>query len=244
MEFLNREECLSKLREYIYSGKKTLKTPELTPNFLGHVYELLWLERSLFFYGGASGDGAKRSLKVPFQSMLELVEALLLWNTTNFIPTNTLAAFLKRLLRIAVQGGCLAFQMWLVPFLFNVFKKYGTCILFLIHAAEPGDVLPPTKLVSTDPFLETEHDPTKTQAMQSSLWEVELLTRHYFPKVASFTQILHENFKGRQEFGLDKYARKTDAFYLQEVLELAAKEQQRFDAWPLAPILPDDILWT
>lgn len=45
-----------------------------------------------------------------------------------------------------------------------------------------------------DPYLADEQDPLKTQAIDSSLWEVSSLRRHYVPSVSTLAKIFEEAF--------------------------------------------------
>ena len=210
MEYLGRDECLAKLRDYIYSGKKILKAPELTPNFLSHVYELMSLEKSLFISGGLLLDNSGKPVhaaRIAYESFFSMLA-----------PVN--------------------FQMWLFPFMFNIFKKYGNYLMFLIH--QDANIEQPL-LIDIDPFLEDQMDPSSTLADKSSLWELDLLTHHFYPKISSFTKILSENFKGRLAFPLEKYTKKTAYHYFEDTLSSARDEKQGYDYWPMNQEIPRDI---
>ena len=237
MEYLDRVECLQKLRDYLYSGKIILKAPELTPNFLDHVYELLWLERSLIIQGGHFLDDDGKliaSKKTAYEGLLVLIEAILLRNSENFIPRPVLASYLKRLSRFSLVAN-VNYGMWLFPFLFNIFKKYGNAIMFMIHQ-DPEICSSSSRvsmLVLQDPFLEEVQNPANTKVEESSLWELDVMTHHFFPKISSFTKIMNENFKGRLAFPLDKYTRKTPGYYLQDTISSAREEKQGYTSWDI-----------
>ena len=46
--------------------------------------------------------------------------------------------------------------------------------------------------VETDPFLENETDPLKTNAIESSLWELETLQQHVLPKVSKTVSFINK----------------------------------------------------
>jgi U3 small nucleolar RNA-associated protein 19 len=48
-----------------------------------------------------------------------------------------------------------------------------------------------------DPFDMDEEDPMFTDAIESSLWEIETLQNHYHPNVATLTKIISEQFTKR-----------------------------------------------
>lgn len=46
-------------------------------------------------------------------------------------------------------------------------------------------------LAAGDPFVDNEDDPLKTNAMASSLWELEILQNHVSPKVSTFVSFIN-----------------------------------------------------
>lgn len=46
--------------------------------------------------------------------------------------------------------------------------------------------------VSVDPFLEKEPDPLKTNALESSLWELETLQQHVLPSVSKAVSFINK----------------------------------------------------
>jgi U3 small nucleolar RNA-associated protein 19 len=48
-----------------------------------------------------------------------------------------------------------------------------------------------------DPFDMTEPDPILTEAIESSVWELEALQNHYHPNVATLAKIISEQFTKR-----------------------------------------------
>jgi hypothetical protein len=51
-----------------------------------------------------------------------------------------------------------------------------------------------TKTVGWDPYVFEEKDPAKSNALQSSLWEIVALQNHYMPSVSRFTKLLESDF--------------------------------------------------
>lgn len=45
--------------------------------------------------------------------------------------------------------------------------------------------------MAADPYLENEKDPTKSQALDSSLWEIQMLQNHVLPRVASMAHFIN-----------------------------------------------------
>lgn len=55
-----------------------------------------------------------------------------------------------------------------------------------------------------DPFDAEESDPTRTNAIESSLWEIETLQSHYHPNVAAIARIISEQFT-KQAYNLEDF---------------------------------------
>ena len=94
------------------------------------------------------------------------------------LPGHLVAAFCKRLCRAALSGpptGCL-FVLALVS---NLLRKHPECSCLIDR--DSSDEM-------ADEYLPEEHDPTKAKALQSSLWELQALERHYFPPVATLAK--------------------------------------------------------
>ena len=90
------------------------------------------------------------------------------------LPAHVVAAFCKRLLRASLHAppsGCL-FALALCS---NLMRKHPECAC-LIH--RDGDEM-------EDKFNAETNDPTKAHALESSMWELEVLRKHYFPAVST-----------------------------------------------------------
>lgn len=55
-----------------------------------------------------------------------------------------------------------------------------------------------------DPFDPEEPDPTLTNAIESSLWEIETLQSHYHPNVAAIAGIISEQFT-KQSYNMEDF---------------------------------------
>ena len=55
-----------------------------------------------------------------------------------------------------------------------------------------------------DPFNMEEQDPMETDAIESSLWEIETLQFHYHPNVATLAKIISEQFT-KQSYNLEDF---------------------------------------
>ncbi|GMF02824.1 unnamed protein product [Ambrosiozyma monospora] len=110
-----------------------------------------------------------------------------LFMTSTHLSSAMVASFIKRLARLCLTcppAGIIS----VIPFIYNLLKRHPTCML-LIHA--PDDV---SGEGYVDPFDEDELDPAKTNALESSIWELECMMGHYHPNVASLAKILGQKF--------------------------------------------------
>jgi U3 small nucleolar RNA-associated protein 19 len=94
------------------------------------------------------------------------------------LPAHLVAAFCKRLCRAALSGpppGVL-FVLALVS---NLLRKHPECAC--LYDRKSSDEM-------TDEYLPHEDDPAKAKALQSSLWELDVLERHYYAPVATLAK--------------------------------------------------------
>ncbi|CCG85137.1 Putative uncharacterized protein [Taphrina deformans PYCC 5710] len=105
-------------------------------------------------------------------------------NSTH-VSANLLASFIKRMSRLSLTAPPAAIVI-IIPLTYNLLKKHPS-LMPLIHRVETLDQV-------GDPFDAAEVDPSKTGALESSLWEMASLTSHYHPNVATLAKILGEQF--------------------------------------------------
>jgi U3 small nucleolar RNA-associated protein 19 len=74
----------------------------------------------------------------------------------------------------------------IIPFIYNLLKRHPTCMV-LIHSTKATEE-------SNDPFRMEELDPYECQAIDSSLWEVQTLSQHYYANVSTLAKIFGEQF--------------------------------------------------
>ena len=136
-----------------------------------------------------------------------LVAKSLLYNP--MLPAHVVAAFLKRLTRCALSGP-IPGTLFVLTLASNLLKKHPECYC-LIHRggnegveAAPGQGTTTTTMMTADPedsaasstttmmiqdaFVADEDDPVECCALQSSLWELAVLERHYHPAVATLAK--------------------------------------------------------
>ena len=117
--------------------------------------------------------------------------------SSTHLPAALVASFIKRLSRLALHGppaGIVA----VIPWIYNMFKRHPTCT-FMIHREirDPDERKDLEEEGMDDPFDMEEEDPMQTGAIDSSLWEIEILQSHYHPNVATLAKIISEQFTKR-----------------------------------------------
>lgn len=134
------------------------------PHFYGSLYRLV--QPSLFY------------VKYRIRFFELLIKCL---TKNDMLPAHLVAAFCKRLLRASLSAppaACL-FALALTS---NLLRKHPECAC-LIHRSDGGNGDWPQ-----DKFDAETQDPTKSHALESSLWECHVLANHYFPAVATLAQ--------------------------------------------------------
>lgn len=117
--------------------------------------------------------------------------------SSSHLPSTLVASFIKRLSRLALNAPPAAIVA-IVPWIYNLLMAHPTCT-FMLHR-EIRDEAWKTELDAEgmhDPFNPLEPDPTLTDAIESSLWEIETLQSHYHPNVAALARIISEQFTKR-----------------------------------------------
>ncbi|PIO41217.1 hypothetical protein AB205_0020150 [Aquarana catesbeiana] len=80
--------------------------------------------------------------------------------------------------------------------------------------------------MTSDPYIMEEEDPAKSQALESSLWELEALQNHYYPDVVRAANVITRSLS-------------TQESDISELLELSSYElfekqmKKRFGSVPL-----------
>lgn len=106
--------------------------------------------------------------------------------SSTHLPASLVASFIKRLSRLSLNAPPAAIVS-VIPWVYNLFKLHPTCTFMLHREIPDADGV-------DDPFDPSEPDPTLTNALESSLWELETLQSHYHPNVAAIARIISEQF--------------------------------------------------
>lgn len=121
---------------------------------------------------------------------------------TNHLPAATIASFIKRMARLALYGPPAAIVA-IIPFIYNLLKEHPTCT-FMLHRRPYPPYTQSTSNLGADPYDPSEPDPQKSNAIHSSLWELETLQSHYHPTVASIARIISEQFT-KQQYSIEDF---------------------------------------
>ena len=152
----------------------------------------------------------------------QFFELLAVFLRSTHLPAYLVAAFAKRLARLALSapphGAMLA-----TGFAHNLLRRHPGCLV-LVQRERGGSA-------AGDPFLPEESDPAQAQALASSLWELDSLRSHYTPAVARFVAILDRDLSNKQRTADVDVAALAGASYASLFAEEA---ERRLKAVPLA----------
>uniref|UniRef100_A0A3Q2T4M2 Nucleolar complex associated 4 homolog n=1 Tax=Fundulus heteroclitus TaxID=8078 RepID=A0A3Q2T4M2_FUNHE len=131
-----------------------------------------------------------------------------LFLSSSHLPVYLVAAFAKRLARLALTAPPTALLI-VLPFIYNLIRRHPSCRV-LIHKPSAEDEL------LEDPYLMEEEDPALCRALESSLWEIKTLQKHYHPDVAKAAMLINKPLPEQEDD-------------LNEVLEMTAYELMERD---------------
>ena len=103
-------------------------------------------------------------------------------SSNSMLPAYVVAAFCKRLCRLALSGPPSG-GLFVLALVSNLLRKHGECAC-LIHRRgkdEDGGLI-------EDVFVEDVSDLMKTRALESSLWELIALEKHYHPAISTLAK--------------------------------------------------------
>lgn len=129
-------------------------------------------------------------------SFFRLLETFL---ASTHLPAALVASFIKRLARLSLFAPPSGIVV-VVPWIYNLLKHHPACT-FMIH--RNGDIDCEGGGWG-DPFRMEELDPMETDALESSLWEIQMLQSHYHPNVATIAKIISEQFT-KQAYNLEDF---------------------------------------
>lgn len=107
-----------------------------------------------------------------------------LFLSSSHLPAYLVASFAKRLARMALQAPPYAL-LYIIPFIGNLLIRHRS-LATMINDSSDRDV-------SVDPYDMEQENPSKSQAADSSLWELKTLQSHWHPTVAKKAKFIDDN---------------------------------------------------
>ncbi|ODM21498.1 hypothetical protein SI65_02342 [Aspergillus cristatus] len=216
---LSQSQRKSLLRMMVHHIEPWFTRPELLMDFLTDSYDIGGAT-SLLALSGLFYLIREKNLDYPqfYTKLYSLLDADLLhskhrsrffrlMNTflnSSHLPVSLVASFIKRLARLALNAPPPAIVA-IIPWMYNLFKNHPTTT-FMMHRAN-HDAEFKAELDAEgmdDPFDPDEPDPTRTDAIESSVWEIVTLQTHYHPNVAAIARIISEQFT-KQAYNLEDF---------------------------------------
>ncbi|XP_008061590.1 nucleolar complex protein 4 homolog [Carlito syrichta] len=106
-----------------------------------------------------------------------------LFLSSSHLPAYLVAAFAKRLAHLALTAPPEALLM-VLPFVCNLLRRHPACRV-LVHRPQGLEL-------DADPYDPAAEDPAKSRALESSLWELQALQRHYHPEVSKAASVINQ----------------------------------------------------
>ena len=145
------------------------------PNFYAQLYKLI----------------SPRVFYVKYRTrFFTLLTKCLLRN--EMLPAHIVAAFLKRLNRCILSGPTSG-ALFVLALTSNLLRKHPECHC-LIQRNNSNNKTGDEETMMEDMFLPDVNDPVECRALQSSLWELVVLEKHYYPAVSTLAKSI-----GREE---------------------------------------------
>ncbi|CAO2656847.1 Nn.00g056500.m01.CDS01 [Neocucurbitaria sp. VM-36] len=209
---LSKEQRKSILTTFSYQIAPWFQQPEMLMDFLTDSYDVGGAT-SLLALSGLYYLISERNLDYPsfYLKLYSLLDEGLLHSkhrsrffrlldtfmSSTHLPAALVASFIKRLSRLALHGPPAGIVV-VIPWIYNMFKRHPACT-FMMHR-EIRDPALKEELEEEgmdDPFDMDEPDPMLSEAIESSVWELEALQSHYHPNVATLAKIISEQFTKR-----------------------------------------------
>ncbi|KAI9203164.1 CBF/Mak21 family-domain-containing protein [Polychytrium aggregatum] len=184
------------------------------PSFFPKLYALL--DRNIMF--------AKHRSR--FFRLLDL------FLSSTHLPSYLVAAFIKRLARLALTAPP-AGTVIIIPFIYNLLRRHPSTIQ-MIHV-DGGSSAPS---VETDVYDFAEPDPAKCHALDSCLWELQALKSHYMPSISGLARTFEEPLS-KPSYDLEDFLDHT----YQSMFDAEIKRRKVDESVPLAIVKKDEPLF-
>ncbi|XP_072570057.1 nucleolar complex protein 4 homolog [Paramormyrops kingsleyae] len=114
-----------------------------------------------------------------------------LFLSSSHLPVYLVAAFAKRLSRLALTAPPAALLM-ILPFIYNLIRRHPACRVLIHRPDAPNEPF-------DDPYLMEEDDPALCHALDSSLWELQTLQKHYHPDVSKTATVINRPLSEQED---------------------------------------------
>lgn len=208
---LNKEQRKSILTTFSYQIAPWFQQPEMLMDFLTDSYNVGGAT-SLLALSGLYYLISERNLDYPsfYLKLYSLLDEGLLHSkhrsrffrlldtfmSSTHLPAALVASFIKRLSRLALHGPPAGIVV-VVPWIYNMFKRHPACTFMMHREIRDPELKEQIEEGMDDPFDMDEQDPMLSEAIESSVWELEALQSHYHPNVATLAKIISEQFTKR-----------------------------------------------
>ncbi|CAG8750463.1 1536_t:CDS:2, partial [Acaulospora morrowiae] len=125
-----------------------------------------------------------------------------LFLSSTHLPVQLVASFIKRMSRLSLTSPPHGIVI-IIPMIYNLIRRHPSCMI-LIHRPSESSFKTEDESCDTDPYDFNEPDPMKSNAIDSSLWEIKTLQEHYFPSVATLAKIFQDKFT-RPSYDLEDF---------------------------------------
>ena len=179
------------------------------PQFYGQLYALL--KPSLFY--------------VKYRArFFALLQKCLLRN--EMLPAHLVAAFLKRLLQCALQAPPPG-ALFVLALSSNLLRKHEECAALIHRSSSSDDDDDDDEAGMEDAYDPTTDDPVECRAVESSLWELNALEKHYHPAVATLAKSIGREDPKSPLLQLDEMAQHSYASLIEQERKRQAKKTNR-----------------
>ncbi|KAJ1310960.1 hypothetical protein OPQ81_009471 [Rhizoctonia solani] len=151
--------------------------------------------------------------------------------SSTHLPATILASFIKRLARLSLTAPPAAIVM-IIPFVYNILKRHPALMVMIHRVDDEGEL---------DPFDETETSPLRTNALESSLWELVSHRDHYLSSVSTLAKIFSEVFT-KPSYALEDFLDHTYATLFETEAKRKLKKDPAVALEPAANPFPTSAL--
>ncbi|WWC58943.1 uncharacterized protein I303_101488 [Kwoniella dejecticola CBS 10117] len=126
---------------------------------------------------------------------------------SSLLSSALIASFIKRLARLTLSAPPAGIII-ILPFIYNLLKRHPGTMVLIQRPDSDNNIL---KISSTlgkegyvDPYNAEEKNVLKTHAIDSSLWEIAALQKHYLASISTLAKVFGEVFT-KPQFGMEDF---------------------------------------